>query len=78
MFHNVAQCLPGRLEGRKPYLVPAVGFSPLREWGYLHVWEELRGQRALDDIDDVVLAAGSGGTACAVAISNYLTGSKVK
>lgn len=54
------------------------GTCPLGEWGYIQAWEELRGQGALDNIDDVVVAIGSGGTACGLAIGNYLTGSKVK
>ena len=71
-------CLNCRAEGRRPYLVPAGGACPLGEWGYMNAWEELRSQRALESIDDVVVTGGSGGTACAIAISNYLTESKIK
>jgi D-cysteine desulfhydrase family pyridoxal phosphate-dependent enzyme len=67
-----------RLRGRKPYFIPVGGTCPLGEWGYIHAWEELRGQRALDNIDDVIVTIGSGGTACALAVANYLTGSRVK
>jgi D-cysteine desulfhydrase len=67
-----------RLRGRKPYFIPVGGTCPLGEWGYIHAWEELRGQRALDNIDDVIVTIASGGTACALAVANYLTGSKVK
>ncbi len=35
-------------------------------------------QGLFDRFDDVVLAAGSAGTAAGLAIANYLTGSKVK
>lgn len=35
-------------------------------------------QGVLDDFDDVFVAAGCVGTASALAISNYLTGSKLK
>ena len=31
-----------------------------------------------DQFDDVVVAIGSGGTLCGLAIANYLTGSKLK
>ena len=31
-----------------------------------------------DLFDDVVVAVGSGGTACGLAIANYLTGSRLK
>ena len=58
--------------------MPVGGTCPMGEWGYIHAWEELRGQGALDDIDDVIVTVGSGGTACGIAIGNYLTGSKVK
>ena len=33
---------------------------------------------ALDSFDDIVVATGSGGTVCGLAIANYLTGLKVK
>ena len=58
--------------------MPVGGTCPMGEWGYIHAWEKLRGQGALDDIDDVIVTVGSGGTACGIAIGNYLTGSKVK
>lgn len=32
----------------------------------------------LDDFDDIFVAAGSVGTACGLAIGNYLTGSKLR
>ena len=35
-------------------------------------------QGVLNDFDDVFVAAGSVGTACGLAIANYLTGSKLK
>lgn len=59
-------------------MVPVGGTCPLGEWGYINAWEELRGQGALDDIDDVIVTFGSGGTTGGLAIGNYLTGSKVK
>ena len=58
--------------------MPVGGTCPLGEWAYIQVWEELRGQRSLDDIDDVITTIGSGGTACGLSIGNYLTGSKVR
>lgn len=67
-----------RAEGRRPYVIPVGGTCPLGEWGYLNAWEELRGQGALDDIDDIIVTFGSGGTTGGLAIGNYLTGSKVK
>lgn len=35
-------------------------------------------QGVLKNYDDIVTAAGTGGTACGLAIGNYLTGSKVR
>ena len=35
-------------------------------------------QGVTDGFDDIFLAAGSCGSACGVAIGNYLTGSKLK
>ena len=35
-------------------------------------------QGVLDDFDDIVLPVSSGGTACGVAVGNYLMGSKLK
>ncbi len=35
-------------------------------------------QGVTEKFDDVVVAVGSGGTACGLALGNYLTGSKLK
>lgn len=35
-------------------------------------------QNVLENFDDIVVTAGSGGTASGIAIANYLTGSKLK
>ena len=35
-------------------------------------------QNLLENFDDIVMTAGSGGTAAGIAIANYLTGSKLK
>ena len=35
-------------------------------------------QNVLENYDDIVVTAGSGGTASGIAIANYLTGSKLK
>ena len=75
----VADCSSScRAEGRRPYYIPAGGFSTIGSWGYIHAWEELREQGALDTVDDVVVCGGSGGTASGLAVANYLTGLKVK
>jgi hypoxanthine phosphoribosyltransferase len=35
-------------------------------------------QGVMDNFDDIVVAIGSGGTACGLALANHLTGSKLK
>ena len=40
----------------------------------LQAFEELMEQGLADRFDDVVLAVGSGGTACGLAVANYLAG----
>ena len=35
-------------------------------------------QNLLEDFDDIVLTAGTAGSASGIAIANYLTGSKLK
>ena len=35
-------------------------------------------QNLLEDVDDIVITVGSGGSAAGIAIANYLTGSKLK
>ena len=47
-------------------------------WTYLVMNIVLPVQGVLDRFDDIVLAAGTCGTACALGIANYLTGSKLK
>ena len=47
-------------------------------WGYIEAFRELMAEGALERFDDVVVATGSGGTICGLAVANYLTGLKVK
>ena len=35
-------------------------------------------QGVLEEFDDIFVAAGTAGTACGLAVANYLTGSKLK
>ncbi len=35
-------------------------------------------QGVLEDFDDIIMATGSGGTLCGLAIGNHLTGSRIK
>eukprot|EP00731_Ephydatia_muelleri_P025519 Em0017g602a len=62
----------------KVYSVPVGGMSVVGEWGYIEAFREMIEQGVLENFDDIVLSAGTAGTCGAVAIANYLTGSKLK
>ena len=42
------------------------------------MFRELMEEGVLNKFDDIVMAVGSGGTICGLAVANYLTGSQVK
>lgn len=62
--------------GSKAYLIPVGGSNTVGLWGYLMGFAELMEQDP--HISDVVMSCGSGGTACGLALANFLLGSKVK
>ena len=49
---------------KKAYLMPVGGSSVCGLWGYIAGFQELLEQGLAEDYDDIVLAVGSGGTAC--------------
>ena len=57
--------------GLNPYVIPVGGSNPLGTWGYIEASAELRVQcdaePELQDLTDIVVTAGSGGTAAGVA-----------
>ena len=55
-----ATCDLLRAEGRRPYLMPVGGASPVGALGYVSAVDEMREQ--LPDVDVVVVGDGSGGT----------------
>jgi D-cysteine desulfhydrase len=61
-------------EGRRPYLIPEGGSNALGSWGYLDAIRELSIQLAElgEEIDDIVFACGSGGTAAGIAAAAHL------
>jgi 1-aminocyclopropane-1-carboxylate deaminase/D-cysteine desulfhydrase-like pyridoxal-dependent ACC family enzyme len=68
-----------RSKGRVPYTIPVGGHSVEGLWGYILAFQELAEVQGLwERFSDVVVCSGSGGTSSALAISNYLTGSKIK
>lgn len=60
-------------EGRKVYIVPEGGSSSEGITGYIRFWDELEQQMNLSEIDEVYVAAGSGGT-----VSGLLLGAALK
>ncbi|PFX26633.1 putative 1-aminocyclopropane-1-carboxylate deaminase [Stylophora pistillata] len=65
-------------QGLAPYLIEVGGSSYTGLFGYLTAFQEMMDQNLLEDFDDIVMTAASGGTAAGIAIANYLTGSKLK
>ena len=64
--------------GDKCYMVPIGGSNTVGLFGYIECFKELIEQGLFEHFDDIVVTVGSGGTTCGLALSNYLTGSKVK
>jgi D-cysteine desulfhydrase family pyridoxal phosphate-dependent enzyme len=60
------------------YLIPVGGSNPLGMWGYIDAYREMMEQGALSNITDIVVALGSGGTACGLALASHLSGLGVK
>jgi len=64
--------------GAVSHILPVGGTGPSGTWGYIWAWQELREQLRgprWDDVTDIFVATGSGGTAAGLAIANALTGS---
>jgi len=67
-----------RQKDATPYVIEFGGSTYTGMFGYLTAFEEMISQNLLEDFDDIVMAAGTGGTCSGIAIANYLTGSKLK
>eukprot|EP01135_Chromosphaera_perkinsii_P008435 Nk52_evm3s1360 gene=Nk52_evmTU3s1360 len=66
-------------EQRSGFLIPVGGSDYfIGPWGYIDCFDEMLKQNIEGNITDIVLATGSGGTACGIAVANFLTGSKFK
>ncbi|WCJ42319.1 D-cysteine desulfhydrase [Euphorbia peplus] len=69
-------------EGRKPYVIPSGGSSPIGTWGYIEAIREIEQQvqasnRSLK-FDDIVVACGSSGTAAGLGLGSWLGNLKAK
>ncbi|XP_014670068.1 PREDICTED: bifunctional D-cysteine desulfhydrase/1-aminocyclopropane-1-carboxylate deaminase, mitochondrial-like [Priapulus caudatus] len=67
-----------RKHGERSYLIPIGGSDQVGLFGYITQFQELIEQGVMNRFDDIVVTIGSGGTACGLAIGNYLTGSKLR
>ncbi|XP_052794963.1 uncharacterized protein LOC128227996 isoform X1 [Mya arenaria] len=64
--------------GERCYIIPLISANIIDFWGYIHLFDELVMQGALEQFDDVIVAIASGMTAFGLAIGNFLTGSKLR
>jgi len=68
-----------RAQGRRPYVVPVGGTTPMAAWGYIDAVSELREQLGMDELggvcpfDHIVFPVGSGGTASGIALGCQLS-----
>ena len=57
--------------GKKAYVIPRGGSSSVAVWSYIAAWEEMMKQPLFEEITDVVVVSGSGGTGVDLALANY-------
>merc|ERR1712131_397870 len=61
-------------KGKKPYIIPRGGSSDRSIWGYIDCWSEMENQDYFNEITDIVVVSGSGGTGLDLALANYWSG----
>ncbi|XP_003383705.1 PREDICTED: bifunctional D-cysteine desulfhydrase/1-aminocyclopropane-1-carboxylate deaminase, mitochondrial-like [Amphimedon queenslandica] len=66
------------VKGHLPCIVELGGANPTGAWGYIEAFQEMIDQGILENFDDIVMCAGTGGTALGIGLASYLTGSKLK
>ena len=67
-----------RSAGSNPYVIPVGGSNAVGTWGYIEAFRELLEEGVPSKFDDIVVATGSGGTICGLAVANYLSGSRIR
>lgn len=79
---TLAEILKERLikEGRKPYVIPVGGSNSLGTWGYIEAIREIDNQFRNENsqLDDIVVACGSGGTIAGLSLGSSLSTLKAK
>jgi D-cysteine desulfhydrase len=64
--------------GKKVYIAPSGGSTPLGLWGYINFMHELNEQMPLSKVPGLVSAYGSGGTAAGMLLGAAMLGVKTK
>jgi len=59
-------------KGKKVFLIPEGGSSPLGIWGYIHAIEELQKQNIFKHCNSILTASGSGGTTTGLLVGSLL------
>merc|ERR1712130_1029686 len=62
-------------KGKVSVTIPMGGSNHISLWGYVECWNEMMEQKYFDEITDVVLVCGSGGTGLDLALANHWSGS---
>jgi len=65
-------------KGKKVYVLPSGGSTPLGLWGYINFMEELNQQKEAQKIKGILSAYGSGGTTAGMLLGAALLKSKIK
>ncbi len=76
IMQEESEVLAGK--GKKVYVIPEGGSTTLGIWGYISFIEELKKQIDLKNIEGLLIAAGTGGTAAGILAGLALYNSKLK
>jgi len=65
-------------KGKKVFLIPEGGSSPLGIWGYIHAIEEMQKQNIFRRCNAILTASGSGGTSAGLLVGSLLFNQNLK